>query len=359
MEKKLRVGIVGATGMVGQRFIALLENHPWFEVVSVAASRNSAGKSYAQAVEGRWKYPTPIPMGVWDLLVRSAEDDIAAIADEVELIFSAVDMPKDAIRALEESYAGRGVAVVSANSAHRWTEDVPMIIPEINPQHAEMIPIQQKKRGWKKGFIAVKPNCSIQSYVPIIEALKPFGPERMVVTTFQAISGAGRTFDTWTEMIDNVIPYIPSEEEKSEKEPMKIWSQIQNGAFVLPKTPLISANCIRVPVSDGHLVAVNISFKKKPSKDEIVKALQDFKNPLDGLGLPSAPNPFITYFPEEDRPQTRLDRMLGKGMGVSVGRLREDPIMGWKFVALSHNTIRGAAGGAILTAELFKAKGYL
>lgn len=356
---KLRVGILGATGMVGQRFITLLEDHPWFEVKAVAASRESAGKTYDHAVKGRWKHATPVPVGVRGLVVYSVEDDIAKIASEVDFVFSSMDMDRNAIRKIEESYAAAGMPVVSNNSAHRWSPDMPMVMPEINPQHLDIIPTQQKNRGWAKGFIAVKPNCSVQSYLPVIEALKAFGPERVIVTTMQAVSGAGKTLEMWPEMVDNVIPYIPAEEEKSEKEPLKILGSVERGTFALATSPTISVNCIRVPVSDGHMAAVNIGFKKNPSRDEILAAIKAFKNPLAGLGLPSAPEPFITYFDAEDRPQTRLDRDLGKGMAISVGRLREDPILGWKFVALSHNTIRGAAGGAILVAELLKAKGYL
>ena len=356
---KLRVGILGATGMVGQRFITLLEGHPWFEVVAVAASKNSAGRSYGTAVTERWKYRSPIPATVQHLSVYSVEDDIETIARNVDLVFSSIDMEKEATKRIEESYAAAGVPVVSNNSAHRWTTDVPMIMPEINPQHVGIIPAQQKNHGWSKGFIAVKPNCSIQSYVPVIQALKAFAPTRAIVTTMQAISGAGKTFDTWPEMIDNVIPYIAGEEEKSEQEPLKILATIKDGMFELAKEPLISVNCIRVPVSDGHLASVHIAFQAKPSRDELITALRNFENPLSSLSLPSAPEPFITYFDEDDRPQTKLDRDLGRGMGISVGRLRAEPVFGWKFVALSHNTIRGAAGGAILLAELLKAKGYL
>ena len=357
--QKLRVGILGATGMVGQRFISLLENHPWFEVRAVAASRNSAGKSYASAVEGRWKYPTPIPAGVRELMVLSAEDDVARMKEQVDFVFSAIALDKDATKALEELYAENGMPVVSNNSAHRWTDDVPMIMPEINGHHLAMIPIQQKRRGWERGFIVVKPNCSIQSFVPIVEALRQFEPQKVVVTTLQAISGAGKTFETMPGIIDNVIPFIGGEEAKSEKEPMKIWAQIENGAFALARTPEISATCIRVPVTDGHMASIYISFKTKPSREEIINALRSFRSPLEGLGLPSAPEKFLTYFEEESRPQTKLDRDVGRGMGISAGRLREDPILGWKIIALSHNTIRGAAGGAILVAELLKAKGYL
>ena len=357
-KQKLAVGILGATGMVGQRFISLLENHPWFRVAAVAASKNSAGKSYADAVKGRWTHETPIPSHVKDLIVRSV-DDIENIQKEVDFVFSAIDMGKDEIRALEELYASNDIPVVSNNSAHRWTEDVPMIMPEINPHHLAMIPIQQKNRGWKKGFIAVKPNCSIQSFIPAIEALRQFEPRQVAVTTLQAISGAGKTFKTMPEIIDNVIPYIVGEEEKSEKEPMKIWAQIENGAFKLATTPVISANCIRVPVTDGHMATINVSFAKNPTRADIIAAFRNFKSPLEGLGLPSAPEKFLTYFEEENRPQTKLDRDIGRGMGISIGRLRADPVLSWKFVALSHNTIRGAAGGSILNAELMHAQGLM
>src|SRR3989338_812184 len=357
--QKLSVGILGATGMVGQRFVSLLENHPWFEVRAVAASRNSAGKTYGGAVEGRWQFPTPIPSSVRDLLVYSVEDDVEKIKSRVDFVFSAMDMDKHAIQYLEELYASRGVPGVSNNSAHRWTKDVPMIMPEINPDHLAMIPIQQKKRGWKTGFIVVKPNCSIQSYIPALNALKKFEPQKVVVSTLQAISGAGKTFETMPEIVENVIPFIEGEEEKSEKEPMKIWARIEKGLFKFATTPKISATCIRVPVTDGHMASVAVSFKTKPTRDAIQKAWQSFKSPIDKLGLPSAPKRFLTYFEEDNRPQTKLDRDTGHGMGVSIGRLREDSILGWKFISLSHNTIRGAAGGAVLVAELLKAKGYL
>ncbi len=357
--EKLRVGILGATGMVGQRFVTLLENHPWFEVTAVAASKNSAGKTYAQAVEGRWAYPTPVPHRVGSLTVRAAEDDVALMKNEVDFVFSAVDLSKEETRALEELYASNGIPVVSNNSAHRWTKDVPMIMPEINPDHLEMIRVQQKNRGWDEGFIVVKPNCSIQSFIPVIAALAAFEPQNVVVTTLQAISGAGKTFETMPEILDNVIPYIGGEEEKTETEPLKILGTISSGAFENATYPRISANCIRVPVSDGHMVSVHVSFKTNPTKEQFLDAIRNFKNPLQELALPSAPNPFIQYLEEENRPQTKLDRDYGRGMGVSIGRLREDSILGWKFVSLSHNTIRGAAGGAILVAELLRAKGYL
>ena len=339
-NKKIKVGILGATGMVGQRLIALLKNHPWFEVVAVAASRKSKGKKLGS------------------LTVYSVEDDIEIIAQKCTLVFSAIEAPKDFIQKIEEAYAKKGLPVVSSNSAHRWTPDVPMIMPEINPEHLDIIPVQQKNRGWT-GFIVTKPNCSIQSYVPLIHAWKKFNPKKVIVSTYQAISGAGKTFETWPEMVDNVIPFISGEEEKSEKEPSKIFGDIRNGRFVLKNTPQISANCIRVPVSDGHLATINIKFGKKVSKEKLIKSLKNFKNPLDVLDLPSAPKPFLTYFEEPDRPQTKLDRDLHAGMGISVGRIREDSVLGWKCVALSHNTIRGAAGGSILNAELLVKKGYI
>ncbi len=328
---KIPVGILGATGMVGQRFISLLENHPWFEVTAVAASHRSVGKT------------------IVNLTIQAVEKDMNKIAQKVRLVFSCLDMGKQDIKRIEEAYASLGVAVVSNNSAHRWTKDVPMIMPEINPEHIELIRKQQKNRGWDKGFIVVKPNCSIQSYVPLLAPLLKFRPKKIVVTTLQAVSGAGKTMQTWPEMQDNVIPNMPGEEEKSEKEPMKIW-----GA----KSPKISATCIRVPVEDGHMASVAVSFTKKPTLKQIINIWQKF-NPLKDLNLPSAPYPFITIMKEEDRPQTRLDRMVGKGMGISVGRLREDKVLDFSFVGLSHNTIRGAAGGAILTAELLKKKGYI
>ncbi len=328
MTTRIPVGILGATGMVGRRFISLLKNHPWFEVVCMAASPRSAGKK------------------IGNLTVLEVEKDMIEIAQKVRLIFSAMEMEKEDIKRIENTYASLGVAVVSNNSAHRWTEDVPMIMPEINPEQLELIKQQQKKH---RGFIVVKPNCSIQSYVPLIAPLLKFQPKDVVVTTLQAVSGAGKTLESWPEMQGNVIPFINGEEEKSEKEPLKIWGS---------KGPKISATCIRVPVEDGHMASVAVSFEKKPTKEEIINAWKNF-NPLWGLGLPSSPDPFITYFVEDDRPQTRLDRMVGNGMGISVGRLREDPVFDYKFVGLSHNTIRGAAGGAILIAELLKMKDYI
>lgn len=337
--KKIPVGIIGATGMVGQRFITLLQNHPWFETICVAASPRSAGKKYQEAVKKRWVMESKIPESVGKMVVYEVEKDQDKIARQVRIVFSALDMDKDQIRNIESDFAKVGVAVVSNNSAHRWTKNVPMIMPEINPDHLKLI------RG--KGFIVVKPNCSIQSYVPMLTPLLKYGIKKVVVTTLQAVSGAGKTMASWPQMQGNVIPSIAGEEEKSEKEPLKIWDQKVS----------ISATCIRVPLEDGHMASVSVSFKKKITKKQIISEWKKF-NPLKGLSLPSSPDPFITYFEEEDRPQTRMDRNLGGGMGIGVGRLREDE-EGFKFIGLSHNTIRGAAGGAILTAELLKRKGYL
>ena len=357
MTKKLKVGVLGGTGMVGQRFVSLLENHPWFEVTCVAASPSSAGKSYEAAVAGRWQIKIPIPQAVAKLTVKSVVDDMDQIAREVDLVFSAVDMDKQEVRKLEEQYASKDVPVVSNNSAHRWTDDVPMIIPEVNPEHAELIAVQRKNRGWKRGLIAVKPNCSIQSYVPILKALEGFCPKRAVVTTCQAISGAGKTFETWPEMIDNVIPFIKGEEEKSEKEPLRVMGTLRDGK-IQPSQMVITATCIRVPVSDGHMASVSMELEKQATPEQIIQAIENFKNPLAGLDLPSAPKQFMKYYSEPDRPQTGKDRDFEKGMGITVGRLRKETILGWSFVALSHNTIRGAAGGAILVAELLKARNY-
>ncbi|OGI94627.1 aspartate-semialdehyde dehydrogenase [Candidatus Nomurabacteria bacterium RIFCSPLOWO2_01_FULL_40_18] len=343
-NKKIPVGILGATGMVGQRLMSILKNHPWFDVTAVAASRRSAGKKLGS------------------LTIYSVEDDIDIISKECSFVFSAIDADRDLIKKIEQAYAGKGLPVVSNNSAHRWTPDVPMIIPEVNPQHLDIIPRQRKNRGWTTGLIVVKPNCSLQSYVPLLNAWKNFNPKKVIVSTYQAISGAGKMFETWGDMVDNVIPYIDGEEEKSEKEPLKIlgqMSKIKNGKFILENKIKISTNCIRVPVTDGHMAAINAQFAKKVTKEQLIKALRNFKNPIADLGLPSAPEPFITYFEEVDRPQTRLDRDLHEGMGISVGRLREDSVLGWKCVALSHNTIRGAAGGSVLTAELLVKKGYI
>ncbi|WFR57996.1 aspartate-semialdehyde dehydrogenase [Anaerocolumna sp. AGMB13025] len=355
---KLRVGILGGTGMVGQRFIALLENHPWFEVVVIAASPRSAGKTYEEAVGDRWKMTTPMPEAVKKLIVKNV-NEVEAVSSEVDFVFSAVDMTKDEIKAIEEAYAKAETPVVSNNSAHRWTPDVPMVVPELNPEHLEVIPDQRKRLGTKRGFIVVKPNCSIQSYTPALHALREFGPKDVVATTYQAISGAGKTFKDWPDMIDNVIPYIGGEEEKSEQEPLRIWGKVMDGQIVKATAPLITTQCIRVPVSDGHTAAVFVSFEKKPTKDEILKAWKEFKGLPQELNLPSAPKQFIQYLEEDNRPQAKFDRDYENGMGVSFGRLREDTVYDYKFVGLSHNTVRGAAGGAVLIAELLKAQGYI
>jgi aspartate-semialdehyde dehydrogenase len=357
-ERKYRVGVVGATGMVGQRFVSMLENHPWFDVTLAAASANSAGKTYEEAVRGRWAMKTPVPASVAGLTVLDASEG-ARIASQVGFIFCAVDMPKEETLKLEEAYAKAEVPVVSNNSANRSVPDVPMMLPELNPEHAGIIPFQKKRLGTKTGFIIVKPNCSLQSYSPAIHPLLAFKPKKIAVCTYQAISGAGKTFETWPEMVDNVIPFIKGEEEKSEKEPLKILGKIENGAIVSAKEPVITAQCIRVPVSDGHMAAVFISFEKKPSKEKIISLWKEFEGKPQILGLPSAPKPFLTYFEDDNRPQTKLDRDMGKGMGITIGRLREDTIFDYKFVSLSHNTLRGAAGGAILTAELMAAEGYI
>lgn len=359
MKKKLRVGILGATGMVGQRFITLLETHPWFDVVCVAASSHSAGKSYEMAVRDKWKLREELPEKIAQLSVRSVEDDFEKIVKEVDFVFCALDMEKEKIKKLEMRYAAAGIPVVSNNSAHRWTEDVPMIIPEVNPQHVELIDIQKKKRGWKKGFIAVKPNCSIQSYVVILTALQKFQPVAAEIVNLQAISGAGKTFATLPEMIDNVIPYINGEEEKSENEPMKIWSVLKKGKLHFAEKPVISATCIRIPVSNGHMASVSVSFAKRPTREDLLSAIAHFKNPIASLDLPSAPKKLINYFKEADRPQTGQDREYEHGMGITMGRLREGKRFDWQFISLAHNTIRGAAGGAILMAEFLTAKGYL
>lgn len=358
--EKYRVGIVGATGMVGQRFVTLVENHPWFELVLVAASKRSAGKTYEEAVSGRWAMPSPIPETVKNLVVHCAEDDVAAIADACDFIFSAVDMKKEAIQALEEAYAKHECPVVSNNSAHRWTGDVPMVVPEINAEHIGIVESQRRRLGVQRGFIAVKSNCSLQSYVPALHPLKDaFGLSRALVCTYQAISGAGKTFETWPEMVDNVIPYIGGEEEKSEREPLKLWGKMQNGVIVPAEGPSVTAQCFRVAASDGHMAAVFMSLDKKPAMDEIKHIWKNFKGRAQTLALPSAPKQFLHYFEEENRPQTRLDRELENGMAVSVGRLRPDTQYDYKFVCLSHNTLRGAAGGAVLLAELLCAEGYI
>ncbi|MBN1894743.1 aspartate-semialdehyde dehydrogenase [bacterium] len=358
MQNKIPVAVLGATGMVGQRFVSLLSDHPWFEIRIVAASSRSAGRPYADSVHGRWTLREPVPPAVGRLNVLEVEKDMAKIASEARMVFSALAMEKARIAEIENAYAGLDAAVISNNSAHRWTQDVPMLMPEINPHHLDLIGIQRKNRGWKKGLIVVKPNCSIQSYVPVLEAFKPFGPEKVMVCTCQAVSGAGKTLESWPEMVDNVIPFIGGEEKKSEDEPLRIWGTIRNGVIEPAKKPVISATCIRVPVTDGHLASVHVTFGKKPSREDLTDAIRQFENPLAGLKLPSSPGAFIKYFDEEDRPQTRLDRDFERGMGITVGRLREDSILGWKFIALSHNTLRGAAGGSVLTAELVTAKGY-
>ena len=358
MSEKLRVGILGGTGMVGQRFITLLENHPWFDVVLVAASGRSAGKLYEDAVEGRWKMQTPMPEFVKKMTVYDMDKDFDEIVSKVDFVFCAVNMPKDQIKAIEERYAKAEVPVVSNNSANRWTPDVPMVVPEINPEHLEVIKYQRERLGTKRGFICVKPNCSIQSYTPALNALKEFGPKLVVATTYQAISGAGKTFEQWPEMVENIIPYIGGEEEKSEKEPLKVWGKVEGDQIVSTETPLITTQCLRVPVSDGHTAAVFVSFDQKPSKEEILNAWKEFAGVPQELELPHAPKQFIHYFEEDNRPQAKVDRNLEGGMAVSVGRLREDTLFDYKFVCLSHNTLRGAAGGAVLLAELLAAKGY-
>ena len=358
MEKKLRVGILGATGMVGQRFISLLENHPWYEVVIVAASPRSAGKSYEEAVGDRWKMTTPMPEAVKHLTVMNV-NEVEAVAAGVDFVFSAVDMTKDEIKAIEEAYAKTETPVVSNNSAHRWTPDVPMVIPEINPEHFEIIKDQRKRLGTERGFIAVKPNCSIQSYAPVLTAWKEFEPYEVVATTYQAISGAGKTFKDWPEMEGNIIPYIGGEEEKSEQEPLRLWGTIVNGEIVKAQEPVITCQCIRVPVLNGHTAAVFVKFRKQPTKEELIDRLVNFKGLPQELDLPSAPKQFIQYLEEDNRPQVALDVDFENGMGVSVGRLRTDSVYDYKFIGLSHNTVRGAAGGAVLSAELLTAKGYI
>ena len=358
MEQKLRVGILGATGMVGQRFISLLENHPWFEVVTLAASPRSAGKTYEEAVGGRWKMDTPMPKAVKKLVVMNV-NDVEHVASTVDFVFSAVDMSKDEIKAIEEAYAKTETPVVSNNSAHRWTPDVPMVVPEINPEHFDVIEFQKKRLGTKRGFIAVKPNCSIQSYAPVLTAWKEFEPYEVVATTYQAISGAGKTFKDWPEMEGNIIPFIGGEEEKSEQEPLRIWGKIENGVIVKATEPKITCQCIRVPVLNGHTAAVFVKFRKKPTKEQLIEKLENFKGLPQELNLPSAPKQFIRYMTEDNRPQVTLDVNYENGMGINVGRLREDSIYDWKFVGLSHNTVRGAAGGAVLCAETLVAKKFI
>ncbi|MBE6698251.1 MAG: aspartate-semialdehyde dehydrogenase [Ruminococcaceae bacterium] len=355
--EKCKVGVIGATGMVGQRFLTLLENHPYFEVTALVASPRNAGKTYEEALGGRWKMTTPLPEKYKNMTIISSED-IETVKSLVSFVFCAVNMKKDEVKALEEAYAKAEIPVVSNNSAHRWTPDVPMVIPEVNADHYAVIEAQKKRLGTKRGFIAVKPNCSIQGYVPALTALKDFGIKEMVVTTYQAISGAGKTFNEWPEMIDNIIPFIGGEEEKSEQEPLRIWGKVENGEIVKAEGPVITSQCIRVPVTDGHMAAVFVKFENKPEKEVILERWKNFSGKPQELGLPSAPAQFITYMEEENRPQTKLDRDIYGGMGVTVGRLREDTIYDYKFVALAHNTLRGAAGGALLCAELLYKLGY-
>ena len=362
MDKKLRVGILGGTGMVGQRFISLLENHPWFEVTTIAASPRSAGKTYEEAIGGRWKMTTPMPEAVKKIIVQDVSD-VKNVASSVDFVFSAVDMTKDEIKKIEEEYAKTETPVVSNNSAHRWSPDVPMVVPELNPEHLEVIESQKKRLGTTRGFIAVKPNCSIQSYTPALHALKKAGyePKTVVATTYQAISGAGKNFKDWPEMEHNIIPFIGGEEEKSEQEPLRIWGHIENGEIVKAEGPVITTQCIRVPVLDGHTAAVFVTFEegKKPSKEEIIKVWREYSGVPQELKLPSAPEHFIQYLEDDNRPQVALDVNYENGFGVSMGRLREDTVFDYKFVGLSHNTVRGAAGGAVLTAELLTAKKYI
>lgn len=356
--KTYNVGIIGATGMVGQRFAVLLENHPWFKVTALAASPRSAGKTYKEAVGERWLLDKPMPESMKNITVMDATADIEKITSQVDFVFCAVDMKKDEIKALEEEYARHECPVMSNNSAHRFTDDVPMIIPEINDGHMEIVEAQKKRLGTKRGFISVKSNCSIQSYVPALSPLRKFGITKVLACTYQAISGAGKTFKTWPEMVDNIIPYIGGEEEKSEQEPLKVWGRIEGDKIVKAESPLITTQCLRVPVSDGHFAAVFASFENKPSKEEILNIWKEFKGAPQELALPSAPKQFINYFEEDNMPQARLHRGLENGMAVSVGRLREDSQYDYKFVCLSHNTLRGAAGGGVLMAELYAAKGY-
>ncbi len=358
LEQKLRACVVGATGMVGQRFITLLEDHPFFCVTKLAASPRSAGKTYTEALGGRWKMQTEMPARVADMIIVDAWN-IEETCRDIDVIFCAINYDKNETKKLEEAYATAEVPVISNNSAHRWTKDVPMVIPEINADHFAIIEAQKKRLGTKHGFIAVKPNCSIQAYVPALNALKQFEPYEVVATTYQAISGAGKTFNEWPEMIDNVIPFIGGEEEKSEQEPLKIWGTVENGEIVKAQSPVITTQCIRVPVSDGHMAAVFVKFAKKPTKEEILDAWKNYKGIPQEEELPSAPKQFITYFEEDNRPQTALDRDIEGGMGVSVGRLREDNVYDYKFVGLAHNTLRGAAGGAVLEAETLVALGYI
>ncbi len=358
MSEKLKVAVLGGTGMVGQRFISILNNHPWFEVTTIAASPRSAGQTYEESVGNRWKMDEPIPDAIRNIVIRDVED-VKNVSADVDFVLSAVNMSKDEIKHIEEEYAKTETPVVSNNSAHRWTPDVPMIIPEINPEHAEVIAYQRKRLGTQKGFIAVKPNCSIQSYTPALTAWKEFEPYEVVATTYQAISGAGKNFAEWPEMVGNVIPYIAGEEEKSEKEPLRIWGHIENGEIVPAVSPVITCQCIRIPVLYGHTAAAFVKFRKKATKEQLIERLVNFSGEPQKLNLPSAPKQFIQYMEEDNRPQVTMDVNYEGGMGVSIGRLREDSIYDWKFVGLSHNTLRGAAGGAVECAELLKAKGYI
>lgn len=358
MSEKLKVGILGGTGMVGQRFISLLENHPWFHVTTIAASPRSAGLTYEEAVGARWKMDTPMPASVKNIIVKNV-NEVEQVASEVDFVFSAVDMTKDEIQKIEEAYAKTETPVVSNNSAHRWTPDVPMVVPEINPQHMDVIAYQKQRLGTSRGFVAVKPNCSIQSYAPVLTAWMEFEPYEVVVSTYQAISGAGKTFQDWPEMEGNIIPYIGGEEEKSEKEPLRLWGNIQNGVIVPANSPVITSQCIRVPVLNGHTASVFVKFRQNPTKEQLIEKLVNFRGMPQELELPSAPKQMIQYMQEDDRPQITKDVAYENGMGISVGRLRKDTVYDWKFIGLSHNTVRGAAGGAVLCAELLKAKGYI
>ncbi|MDO4623550.1 MAG: aspartate-semialdehyde dehydrogenase [Eubacteriales bacterium] len=358
MEKKLRVGILGATGMVGQRFVTLMENHPWFDVTAVAASPRSAGQTYEEAVGGRWKMETPMPEYVKNMVVMNITE-VEKVCELCDFVFCALNMSKDEIKEIEYQYAKAETPVVSNNSAHRWTPDVPMVVPEINDDHFEVIESQKKRLGTTRGFIAVKPNCSIQSYAPVLTAWKEFEPYEVIATTYQAISGAGKNFQDWPEMVGNIIPFIGGEEEKSEQEPLRIWGHIENGEIVKAAEPKISTQCIRVPVLNGHTAAVFVKFRKAPTFEQLVAALENFKGFPQEHNLPSAPKQFIRYMTEDNRPQVQLDVDYERGMGVSVGRLRQDSIYDWKFIGLSHNTLRGAAGGAVLCAETLVEKGYI
>ena len=357
--EKFKVGVIGGTGMVGQRFVTLMQGHPWFQLTVIAASPRSAGKRYEEAVAGRWAMDVPIPDEAKDMILMSAQDDVEQIASMVDFVFSAVDMKKEEIKALEEAYAKHECPVVSNNSAHRWTPDVPMVVPEINPEHFDVIPFQKKRLGTERGFIAVKPNCSIQSYAPVLTAWKEFEPYEVVATTYQAISGAGKTFKDWPEMEGNIIPYIGGEEEKSEQEPLRLWGTIEDGVIVKAQSPVITCQCVRVPVLNGHTAAVFVKFRKKVTKEQLIEKLREFKGVPQELKLPSAPAQFIQYLEEDNRPQVTADVDFERGMGISVGRLREDAVYDYKFIGLSHNTVRGAAGGAVLCAELLTARGYI